>query len=226
MTFIVSIHIPKTAGVSFREGLLRQLGERLLIDYEDGAPLGPPVRRRWRCLQAPTAETRRWADGLVERYDCVHGHFVATKYLRMLGDRARLCVFFRDPVERFVSDYRFSSSPGHESAPLVRSMTPEQFASLSWQRRMYELYMGEYPMERFDFVGITEEYETSLRLFKAIFGIDIPSYRLNEAPSDGIDAGEYRGSGALQATQRQNQAVHDAARRRFDALCRQWAVDR
>ena len=58
-------------------------------------------------------------------------------------------------------------------------MTYEQFASLPGQRKLYKLFTSNIPMERFSFVGITEEYQTSLRLFNAIFGVDIPYHRTN-----------------------------------------------
>lgn len=55
----------------------------------------------------------------------------------------------------------------------------ERYAYLPKMRRIYEWHTGNLPMERFAFVGMMEEYEESLALFKAIFGIEIPYYRVN-----------------------------------------------
>ena len=218
---IVSIHIPKTAGSSFREGLERQLGQRLLTDYED-RPLSDSLSDRWRRLRT-RVKTYRRADDLVTKYDAVHGHFIASKY-GCLGDRAALCAFFRDPVERLLSQHRYwLSNPDPKNAMWVkfdaRKMTPTQFASLPRQKRLYRLFTGGLRMDRFAFVGITEEYETSLRLFRAIFGIDIPYRRVNvnaHVPDD-ISPDQLVG---VKTAQRANSLMYEAARRRFDMLCR------
>ena len=66
-----------------------------------------------------------------------------------------------------------------------------------------------------------EEYEESLALFKAIFGIDIPYYRVNvnEKVPGKFSA---RQREAVRAAQSRNYVIYEAARRRFDALRRQW----
>lgn len=218
---IVSVHIPKTAGSSFREGLERHLGERLLADYGD-RPLSDSISDRWRRLKT-RIEVRYRAHDLAARYAAVHGHFIATKYLP-LGDRAAFCAFFRNPVERLLSQYRFwLRTPDPQNKMWVQfdalRMTPAQLASLPRQGKLYRLFTGALPMERFAFIGITEEYETSLRLFRAIFGIDIPSRRVNvnkHVPND-ISASQLTG---VKIAQQANFLIYEAARRRFDTLCR------
>lgn len=218
---IVSVHIPKTAGSSFREGLERHLGGRLLADYGD-RPLSDSISDRWRRLKT-RIEVRYRAHDLAAKYDAVHGHFIATKY-SPLGDRAAFCAFFRDPVERLLSQYRFwSRIPDPQNKMWAEfdalKMTPAQLASLPRQRKLYRLFTGGLPMERFAFVGITEEYETSLRLFRAVFGIDVPSRRVNvdaHVPND-ISACQLTG---VKIAQQANSLIYEAARRRFDTLCR------
>ena len=218
---IVSIHIPKTAGSSFRAGLEQQLGQRLLTDYED-RPLSDSLSDRWRRLRTRVKIYRR-VDDLVTKYDAVHGHFIASKY-GCLGDRAALCAFFRDPAERLLSQHRYwLSNPDPKNTMWVkfdaRKMTPAQFASLPRQKKLYRLFTGGLPVERFTFVGITEEYETSLKLFRAIFGIDIPYRRVNvdaHVPN-AIPPDQLTG---VQIAQQANAQIYEAARRRFDTLCR------
>lgn len=218
---IISVHIPKTAGSSFREGLERHLGERLLTDYED-RPLSDSISDRWRRLKT-RIEVRYRAHDLTAKYAAVHGHFIATKYLP-LGDRAALCAFFRDPVERLLSQHRYmTSTPDPKNTMWVkfdaRKMTPAQYALLPRQKRLYRLFTGGLPMERFAFVGITEEYETSLRLFKAIFGIDVPYRRVNvdaHVPND-ISPDQLTG---VKIAQQANSLIYEQARRRFGTLCR------
>lgn len=58
---IVSIHVPKTGGTSFIEILRGHFGDKLLLDYglNESDSIAP--------FQAGA-------------FDCVHGHFPATKY--------------------------------------------------------------------------------------------------------------------------------------------------
>ena len=85
------------------------------------------------------------------------------------------------------------------------------------QRRLYRLFTSGLPMERFSFVGITEEYETGLRLFRAIFGGDIPYHLVNTGECLEVNNRERK---AVERTQGENQSIYDEARRRFDAQCR------
>ena len=72
-------------------------------------------------------------------------------------------------------------------------------------------------MEQFAFVGITEECEASLALFNAIFGVDLPKYRVNvnEDVPDNFSVCERK---MIRTSHRANYAIYDEARRRFDAL--------
>lgn len=218
---IVSVHIPKTAGSSFREGLERRLGGRLLADYEDW-PLSDSIFDRWRRLKT-RIEVRYQAHDLAAKYAAVHGHFIATKYLP-LGDRAAFCAFFRNLVERLLSQYRFwSRTPDPQNTMWVEfdalRMTPAQFAALPGQRKLYRLFTGGLPMERFAFVGITEEYETSLRLFRAVFGIDVPYRRVNVYAHVSTDISPNELT-VVKIVQQANSLIYEAERRRFDTLCR------
>ncbi len=222
---IVSVHIPKTAGVSFRTGLRQRFGDRLLLDYGD-RPLSDSISDRWRRLRR-RAEVHRQAGEITASYDAVHGHFIASKYLS-LGERAALCTFFRDPVERLISQYHFwlhHSYPDNRMWARMHAhrMTPGQLASLPRQRGLYRLFTAGLPMERFAFVGLTEEYRTSLNLFKAMFDIDLPYHRANTGGGAGGDV-DRRERSKVRAAQRKNLAIYDAARHRFDLLCRRHSV--
>ena len=45
---------------------------------------------------------------------------------------------------------------------------------LRWDRlhNLYAKYLWSFDLDRFDFVGITEEYERSMNVFRLRFGID------------------------------------------------------
>ncbi|MYF13010.1 MAG: hypothetical protein F4229_18890 [Gammaproteobacteria bacterium] len=96
---LVSIHIPKTGGTTLRESILKPaLGDRLKMDYGD-KPLATEVS-----VRNESALAFEPPPDLASRYDCVHGHFLATKYLSE-NFPCQFAVWFRDPVQRMVSRY-------------------------------------------------------------------------------------------------------------------------
>jgi hypothetical protein len=92
---------------------------------------------------------------------CIHGHFLAAKY-KNIPD-GRFCTWLRDPAERVVSRYHHGLKAKERSADSPLSL--EQFQNI------YARYLQNMPLTEFDFVGITEDYDDSLKLFSEIFSI-------------------------------------------------------
>jgi hypothetical protein len=168
---IVSIHVPKTGGVTFREALAAAAGGRLVLDYDD-RPLAPrsfarALRERLRRVELPP-DTR-----------AVHGHFVASKYRRRYP-HARFVTWFRDPVERLASHYYYwLREPDPKNATcrrlLQERLTLEQFAALPEMRDVHLRFLGGVPVENFAFVGLTEAFDEGMALFERLFGIAAPA---------------------------------------------------
>lgn len=72
---ILSIHIPKAAGESFRARLESTFASRLLMDYGDWIGLDTPQIVARRELRKAEMQARR--DELLRDYDVIHGHFIA-----------------------------------------------------------------------------------------------------------------------------------------------------
>lgn len=217
---IVSVHIPKTAGTSFGAGLEQMFGARLLLDYAD-RPLSSAPRdvnereqSRERICRDPFSYIRD--------YDAVHGHFCASKYFP-LREQAQFAFFFRDPVARTVSHYyqwqRDLTAP-NELAKSIRSgkLTLEQFSAVPEMRHLYRIFLDGLDIERLAFVGLTEAYDRSIELFNTIFGVELPSQKLNigSLPNDKPSRTT---SNAIAASQEENAKIYETARRRFDVLC-------
>ena len=182
---IVSIHVPKTGGETFRD-ILEELTEgHLQRDYGD-RPLAPmSVRQRLRLATArPHLEPGTRA---------VHGHFIATKYWRRYPD-ARYMAWFREPVERLASHYYYwKRKPDRKNPTCARlieeDLSLEAFAALPEMRDVQARFLGEVPPERLAFVGITERYDESIDLFRRAFYPELPASaeRTNANPERGGD---------------------------------------
>jgi len=188
---LVSIHMPKTAGTSFRGSLEEHFGDRFRHDYQD-YPLAhaPPARRQQAIDWAESARVEDFAG-----VGCVHGHFLAVKYLQ-LAERLP-CTFvtwLREPVARLVSHYHYwlRTYDGESSlvSPLHRRVVEEgwtlqQFCLAPELRDVYSEFLWGFPLDRLDFVGITEFFPEDLRYFsREILGNKVRSHTLNQRPKD------------------------------------------
>jgi hypothetical protein len=162
---IVSVHIPKTAGSSFKALLEETYGSRLCQRYEQ-----KPLRRR---TEGRAVEPLHIVNP--EQCEVLHGHFVADTLRGIDPEACRYAVWLRHPVERVISHYHYWQRHPDPDQPLCRAiseegMTLEAFAQLEAMRNVQSFFLGKRPLERFDFVGITERFEESMALFNRTFG--------------------------------------------------------
>jgi hypothetical protein len=154
---IVSVHVPKSAGTSFRRVLEEVCGARIWFNY------GTIFSREQAKADLVPAGTK-----------FIHGHFLADAFDDLFPDR-RLVTWVRDPVERLLSNYHhFLRSPDMRDdccrALLERKLDLRQFADLEWMRNYTAHYLANKPVGAFAFVGIAERFEESIRLFCESFG--------------------------------------------------------
>ena len=179
---LISLHLPKTAGTSFGAALDGHFGTALLRDYAD-LPLNTPPHLRNRAalkagLDMPAAESAA----------CVHGHFLPVKYLPLADIReVRFVTWMRHPVQRLLSHYAFwrrtpPPSPVHAVHWRMHAedWSLETFCLAPALRDVYAQFLWAFPLETFDFIGITEYFEADFDVFSCRFlgGASAPQ-RLN-----------------------------------------------
>ncbi len=211
---MVSVHIPKTAGTTFRDILERHYGERLLLDYAD-RPLA--AGSRWRRMRQRLAPPEAVRD-IETRYDCVHGHFVAGKY-DALDKPVRHVTWLRDPVRRTISHYRYWKRVPDLRNPdcrrLVEHALPlEAFAALPRMRNVMSRFFGDKAPRDFFFIGTVETFDASLARFGRLTGIaiaDAPSSNRDEdaGSDDEISAATIR---AIERLNRRDVMLYDTVR--------------
>jgi len=164
----LSIHIPKTAGVSIRNILKEHFGPGFVAYY-------------WEITDA----WGRVLDQVPPDATCVHGHYQTDQLIRQFP-RAELITWVRDPVERVVSSYHhrlrdpdFKHPVCHELHQKKLSLT--EYAALPLVRNEMTRYFGSKKPEDFLFVGLVEDFEPSLRLMARLLGIPAPSARRDNA---------------------------------------------
>jgi hypothetical protein len=166
---MISVHLPKTAGVSFSNALEDIFGQALLKDYEDYPINTDPYQRKLAALKASI----EYGEIDFAHVPCVHGHFLPLKYL-LLAERRKLTfvTWMRHPVQRLLSHYfywRRSYSP--DTAKVLHRRVVEEDWSLEKfclspeLANLYSQFLWGFPLEMFSFIGITEHYKEDLKFF-------------------------------------------------------------
>ncbi len=172
---LISIHMPKTAGLSFRATLEEHFGDGFLPDYEDFPLAHPPFERHDLALQYSKGVTGRD----LSRVNCIHGHFLPVKYLLLADTRpCHFVTWLRNPVERLVSHYHYwqrTYDPASDRTSSLHSRvveegwTLEDFCLAPELRNVYTQFLWAFPLQHLDFLGITEHFDEDLRYFSTVF---------------------------------------------------------
>jgi hypothetical protein len=171
---LISVHLPKTAGTSFLAALEQRFGDNLYLDYDDRPLHHGALRRRLRCTKAALSHA---LSGFPREPACIHGHFLPLKY-RYLRSNSDLTfvTWFRDPVQRIISHYSYwrreydAATAGALHRKVVEEdWSLERFALSPQLRDVYRVFLWGFPLQRFDFIGITEFFEEDLQDFASRF---------------------------------------------------------
>lgn len=165
----IFVHIPKTAGTSFRFSLADKLSS--LWDYGADSPNTSDEIKSTIYSGQPNKLVE-----LVEKEQVgfVSGHFPASKYKEIFPD-AKLVAFVREPVDRVISEYNHHVRLGGYTQPI------EVFcASPVHRNKQYGCFSG-LSIDDFHFVGLTEKYAHSLSLFNDTTGLELQERRMNLA---------------------------------------------
>lgn len=176
------LHIPKTAGSSFRAELSDVLRPEYNIHAYDEERRGQDFRTRLE------ASIKAFAAALWEtKYRFASGH-VPVDMMEPIRNSARTPKVFtmlRDPVSRFVSDFRYQSTPEHPDYAAFRARfnTIEAYLEDRGEWNKMTRYLAPAPdataqetvdhvLDTFAFVGSMETYDTSFRIMMELLGSD------------------------------------------------------
>lgn len=163
---IVFLHIPKTAGTSFRLGAQRAFGrEAMLFDYgADSAETSPLVRDFVYQRGDKAGLFHYMQDHQVRLFG---GHFAARRYAGLF-EPEQTVTFLRHPVDRVVSHYRYLARRGTVGDDFAAFVRMPKFANLQ------STMLAGLDVQRVAVLGVTEHYLPSLRALNRCFGTTIP----------------------------------------------------
>ncbi|WP_299595791.1 hypothetical protein [uncultured Microbulbifer sp.] len=169
---LVFVHVPKTAGTSFRFGVDQVLGaERVVRDYGPESPETSAIVRDWVLGERDLWQFCRAFDD--SGFQFITGHFNAQRYVPAFGLQ-RFITFLRDPVQRVYSEYqhfvrhyeyKHDFPTFYRSAPFINRQL-RMFDNIAWPA------LG--------MIGFTEHYPESLEFIQEKFGLAVPVLEENK----------------------------------------------
>lgn len=165
------VHIPKTAGTSFRTAAESSFGTtKVLRDY------GPESEATSRSVMQEVYETND-KNGVMRAFESdqavlLAGHFPVQKYGRLIGLQNTVTIF-RDPVEQVISHYRHAVvHHGYEDSLLA-------FAERKGIRNIQTRFLFNLDPALIGIVGLTESYRDSLALINERWNWSLKHRRKN-----------------------------------------------
>lgn len=167
------IHIPKTAGTSFRTALTKSVKGKALLDYGAHSKNTSSLVNKY--IYGADPESRgAIADALAhKKFGLLSGHVGFAKY-RGVVSIDRVATFLRHPEDQVLSHYQ------HHKTLLGYQGTLETFAADKRFSNIQTRYLSGCKIEALGFIGLTERYDESLVLFNAIFNLKVKNVLLNK----------------------------------------------
>ncbi|MGM0831824.1 sulfotransferase family protein [Halomonas qinghailakensis] len=176
MSPIFFVHIPKTAGTSFRKAAEQFFSsERVFYDYS-------PTEKETSSLVCQWIYKERdflsfYQELCNKNASFLSGHVNASKYVYLFG-ACQTVTFVRDPVQRIVSEYQhFVRHHGYEGD------LPSFYRKPQFINRQSKILQG-VPLEAIGFLGLNEAYEDSLAILNQRYNFDIQSIDMNMGRTD------------------------------------------
>jgi hypothetical protein len=155
---IISVHVPKTAGTTFREQLIQAYGkEKVFLDYK----------------KQPVMEVLSEIKSLNIR--AIHGHFKVQKYDDYFPEAKRI-IWIREPIKRLISNYWHQVTYFQNRKVLLNEVKLEKkklldYANRPGIRNLVSSHCGQRTIEDFWYVGITEFMEEDLVEIQTTLGL-------------------------------------------------------
>ncbi|MEO2267252.1 hypothetical protein V1358_08065 [Pseudoalteromonas sp. YIC-656] len=195
------VHIPKTAGTSFRQALSSK--RMLHLDYGKESPVTTNAIKKYIYKNDDFYALK---SDITESKGSIAGHCHLAKYQDFV-ESSHIVSFVRSPSSQIISHYN------HHAKFNDFSGTFEDFLmSPSYHSIQSKLLKG-LPLTLLGVIGVTERYSESLKLFKAFYGDNLSEHQSNrntspKVRSEQIDVNLHK---RLTNRGRADQALYDAA---------------
>lgn len=162
------VHIPKTAGTSFRNGIENQ--STVICDYEQRSPSTSKIVQESIYKEQDFFKLYKKLEK--ENVDWLSGHVSVTKYSNFVDPR-NIVVFFRDPLEQTFSHYKHQVKHMNYKGDIEKFIEEKRFVNFQHK------WIAGFPIELIGVIGITELYNDSITIVNKQLGLNVPSLSSN-----------------------------------------------
>lgn len=172
MNAVLFIHIPKTAGTSFRLACQAHLDGRIALDYGGDSSSTSDFLCR---LDGPERDLEWVGQQLEERaLHLLGGHVYYSAYASLFPPE-RVITFVREPLQRLISEYFHFLRGGFTGEFLDFARRPQN------QNRQSRMLAG-LELRRIGVLALSERYDDSLSLVRREFGWSLRARQDNRNP--------------------------------------------
>jgi hypothetical protein len=166
------VHIPKTAGTSFRVAVQQVFEDRVAYDYAKTPDTSAIVRQHVYEKRDLTALQRALES---DRVVMLGGHVHYERYASIFPSE-RVITFVREPLSRVLSEHRHARRHNGFDGDLL------EFASRPRNRNLQTSMLRGVELDQAALVGVTERYGDSLTVLESRIGWGIPELVRNINP--------------------------------------------
>lgn len=166
------VHIPKTAGTSFRLGAEKIFDkEAIVYDYGLKSPATTPFVSKF--LYEEPKDFWGFKKACLENNAAmIGGHVNANRFLSLFGVKNTL-TFLRDPLQRMASEY------SHFVRHYDYNGSFHDFYSRPIMHNRQNKILQGVDIEAIGFLGLTEQYSQSLEIINSRYSIEVPGRKDN-----------------------------------------------
>lgn len=172
---ILFVHIPKTAGTSFRLAAEKYFTkENTLYDYSPSSVETSEVILEYFYKQKDLYKLKQETQ---KKDKCfLSGHFHIAKYM-YLFETLNIITFVRNPVDQVLSHYE------HHCRHLGYTKDLRDFIQEDRFKNVQSRLLSAKPLELIGFIGLTERYNESIEMINDYYGFNLEILKKNINPN-------------------------------------------
>ena len=172
------MHIPKTAGTSFRIAAEEYFGKQnTFYDYSKGSDETSELVLD--TIYDENDPYKLYSTLSKREHSFLSGHFPIVKYA-VLYDTFNVVTFVREPVAQVLSHYNHYKNLHKYEKDLTDFVKEVRFRDIQTKN------LHQKDLAFYGFIGITEEYNTSIDLFNSIYGTKLEYKHINVKNEDSL----------------------------------------